>query len=452
MKKNLNMITGSPFRSLLAFALPMVLGNLFQQLYQIVDSIIVGKVLGQKALSAVGSTFSICHLYVGIALGLGTGCMIVFSQLLGARRFVRMKTAFYTAIITFALLSIAALVIGLVSTEGILQLTNIPEEIYPDARIYYRLYVLGFPALFVYNIASSVFNSLGKSKITLFLLMGTSLLNVALDLWFVIGLGQGVAGAAIATDISLYVAAIVAIILVLVHVKKNYKTEERADIFEFRILGNMLKVAIPTMIVQIVVSVGYVALQSLVNTFGIDIISGYVAGYKIDALCAIPMVQIGNAMATYTGQNVGANQYDRVYKGLKVASATVAVIFAVFASIIWLFGRQMIGLFMDANAGAAAYDAGVGYMRVMCSTYILLGLMYIFAATLRGAGDAIMSVLAVILNFGTRVAFAYIMVHITGSELAIWWSNPIGWMVALVICGLRFKSGAWKTKRLADRV
>lgn len=452
MKKGTNMLTGSPFKSLLLFALPMVVGNLFQQLYSIVDSVIVGKFVGQKALAAVGSTTTIVYVYIAIALGLSTGCMIVFSQLLGAKHIGRMKTAIFTAVITLGALSIIALAVGLVSTDGILHLTNIRDILYEDARTYYFIYVLGFPALFIYNIANSAFNSLGKSRITLWLLVGSSVLNVILDLWFVVGLKWGVAGAAIATDISQYIAAVIAIIWMLLHLKKHYPTEEKVSAFEFRLLGNMLKVAIPTMLAQVVVSVGYAVLMALVNTFSVDIVSGYVSAYRLDALCSIPMVQFGNAMATFTGQNVGAKQFDRVPQGIRAAAIMCAVIWVLFVAVVQLFGHQMIGWFMEEGVNEAAYTAGIQYMQIMSSVYILLGLMYVFAATLRGAGDAIVSVIAVVLNFGGRCAFAYIMVAITHSELAIWWSNPIGWIIALAICFFRFRTGIWKTKRLADKV
>ena len=453
MKSNNNMITGNPAKSLILFALPMMLGMLLQQLYNIVDSIIVGQALGQEALSAVGSTSVIVNVYIAIAIGLSTGCMVVFSQLRGAGNFTRMKTAFYTAIIFLALLSVAALAAGLASTEGVLKMMNTMPEIYEDSRTYYMIYVLSFPALFVYNIANSGYNSLGISKMTLFLLGGSSVLNILLDLWFVMGLGWGVAGAAIATDISQYIVAVIAIILLLRHLKKNYVTESKPAVFELKILGNMLKVAIPTMLAQVVVSVGYLALQSLVNSFNsIDITSGYVAGFKIDSLCAIPMIQMGNAMATYTGQNVGAKQFDRIPQGVKASSLVCVAVWIVYAVIIRIFGHGIIGLFMEAGANEAAYTAGVEYMQIMSSFYVMLGLMYVFSATLRGAGDALFSVIAVTCNFAARCAFAYIMVAITGMEQMIWWSNPIGWFIALIMCIIRYRSGVWKTKRLADKV
>lgn len=458
MNQKNNMLTGKPFRTLLLFALPMVVGNLLQQLYNVVDSIIVGKIAGQASLNAVGASSTILNIYTGIAIGLGVGCSIVFAQLFGAGHIGRMKTAFYTAIITLAALSVVALAVGLLTTDPVLHATNVPDSFYAEAREYYQIYILGFPAMFIYNIANSGFNSMGKSKITLVLLAGASVLNVFLDLWFVQGLKMGVAGAAIATDISQYLAAGVALFLLLRELKVKHVTEEAYSVFEFRILGNMLKIAIPTMLAQIVVSVGYTVLMSLVNTFNDNVIAGYTAGMKIDSLCAVPMVQFGNAMATYTGQNVGAKKYERVPKGIVSAGIMCVVIWVLFVFAVMFFGHDMIGWFMKEGVAEAAFTAGVEYMQIMSYTYIILGLMYVFAATLRGAGDAIVSVIAVTLNFASRCAFAYIMVAamggplVSGVERFIWWSNPIGWLVALVICIIRFSTGKWKTKRVADKV
>lgn len=446
-----SMISGNIARSLIVFALPMIIGNLFQQFYNIVDTIIVGKVLGQDALSAVGSTSMIVTVYVSVAVGFAVGCLIVFSQLYGAKNYLRMKTAIYTALITFLALGIFFMILGLAISKPILNVV-VNDALMQEGSTYYNLYVLGVPALFIYNIANSGFNSLGKSRITLILLGGTSILNVILDLWFIMGLGWGVAGAAIATDISQYLSAVIALVLLLRHIHLNFKTEEEIKMFEWRLLGNMSKVAIPTMLAQVIVSVGYVALTSLVNRFSVDVISGYVAASKIDSICVVPMVQIGNSMATYTGQNVGAQKYERIPKGLKTALLLCACICAVFIVLIFIFGHTFIGWFMDSTVSEAAYTAGVQYMRITGALYFLMGSMYIICGVIRGAGAAMVSVIATVCNFSVRIAFAYIMVAVTGSELAIWWSNPVGWAVALTISFLYYKSGRWKTKRLADKV
>lgn len=456
MKSKTNMITGSPFKALLLFALPMILGNLFQQFYNIADSIIVGKFVGQSALAATGSSASIIQVFISIAMGLSTGCMVIFSQLYGAGHIGRMRSAMNTCTVFLGVLSIIVTAAGFVAAKVLLP-GIVSEEIFEEARLYYEIYLLSVPALFIYNSASGIFNSLGKSKYILFLLGGTSVLNIVLDLWFVVGLDWGVMGAAIATDIAQYIVAIVGFFWSVVYLRKHHKTEEKITVFEFKLLGNMLKIAVPSMFAMLVVSVGYVILMGLVNEYDVNVISGYVAGYRLDSLCSIPMIQLGNAMATFAGQNVGAKQYDRVTKGVISGIIMCLVVWVAFMALVFTCGHGMIGLFMNESASEAAYQAGVGYMRVMASTYIILGIMYVFAATLRGTGDATFSLIGVICNFTTRCVFAAVVAglvlgFVSGSEIWIWWSNPIGWTVAVVMSFIRFKNGKWKTKRLADRV
>ncbi|MBR2696190.1 MAG: polysaccharide biosynthesis C-terminal domain-containing protein, partial [Parasporobacterium sp.] len=239
---NQNMITGKPAKALIAFVLPMIFGNLFQQFYSLADSIIVGRTLGQDALAAVGSTAAIVMVYVAIANGLAIGSSVVISQLFGSKDFVKMKTAFNTAFMAFVGFSILALGIGLSTGSAIVSLTGIPEKIVPDAMSYYYIYAIGFPGLFFYNVSNSGFNALGKSRMPLVFLMISSVLNIGLDLLFILVFRWGVAGAAIATTISQYLAAIVAFITLLRYIKKNFKTEKKPQLFNRIMLKTIAKV------------------------------------------------------------------------------------------------------------------------------------------------------------------------------------------------------------------
>ncbi len=442
------MITGNPARALIAFALPLVLGNLFQQFYSLADSVIVGRTLGQDALAAVGSTAAIVMVYVSIANGLAIGCSVVLAQLFGSGDTVRMKTAFNTAFVIFAFFSAMALLIGLTSGSAIVSLTGIPEGIAADAKSYYYIYAIGFPGLFFYNIANSGFNALGKSRMPLLFLVISSVLNIGLDLLFIIVFKWGVAGAAIATTISQYTAAIISLIALRLYIKKNFKTEERPGIFNAKILKAIAKVAVPSMVTSSVVSLGFVALQSLVNSFGTDTMAAYTAAVRIDGIAIVPMVQVGNATSTFTAQNIGADQIERVPKGYHASILMNVVICAVFGVLLFFFGNEFIGMFMDKTASANAIRIGSEYLRIVGSFYIVMGLMNITSGVLRGAGDAAWSMIATLCNFISRVAFSYIMVAVTGSERMIWWSNLVGWTIGLVICYSRYKSGKWKEKSL----
>ncbi len=445
---NKSMITGSPARSLIAFAIPMILGNLFQQFYSLADSIIVGRTLGQNALAAVGSTAAVVMVYVAIANGLAIGCSVVISQLFGSGDIRKMKTAFNTSFMTFVGLSILFLAVGLSTCNAIIHLTGIPADIVPDAKSYYYIYAAGFPGLFFYNISNSGFNALGKSRMPLLFLLISSVLNIGLDLLFILQFHWGVAGAAFATTISQYLAAIISFISLLVYIRKHFPTEEKPALFSGKLLQTIAKVAVPSMITSSIVSIGFVALQSLVNSFGTDVMAAYTSAVKIDGIAIVPIVQIGNATSTYAAQNVGAGKIERVPKGYHVSLLMNAVICAVFGVILYFFGSTFIGLFLDANVSANAIQIGSDYLRIVGSFYFLMGAMNASTGVLRGAGDATWSMVAVLLNFASRVAFAYIMVAVTGDYHMIWWSNIVGWSVGLIIGYIRYRTGKWKTKSL----
>ena len=443
-----DMITGNPAKSLIVFVIPMILGNLFQQFYSLADSIIVGRTLGQDALAAVGSTASLVMVYVAIANGLAIGCSVVISQLFGSGNYVKMKTAFNTAFMAFIGFSVLALILGFSTGSAIVSLTGIPDSIVSDAKSYYFIYAAGFPGLFFYNVSNSGFNALGKSRMPLLFLLISSVLNIGLDLLFILEFKWGVAGAAIATTISQYLAAAVAFISLLRYIRKHFKTEEKPQIFNGQILKTIAKVAVPSMVTSSVVSLGFVALQSLVNSFGTDVMAAYAACVRIDGIAIVPMIQIGNATSTFTAQNVGAGQVERVSKGYHVSIVMLIVICAVFGVLLFFLGSAFVGLFLDAESSANAIRVGSEYLRIVGSFYLIMGLMNVTCGVLRGAGDATWAMVSTLCNFISRVAFSYIMVGLGGDEHMIWWSNIVGWVVGLAIAYIRYRTGKWKTKVL----
>lgn len=446
------MITGSPAKSLIAFAIPMILGNLFQQFYSLADSIIVGRTLGQNALAAVGSTAAVVLVYVAIANGLAIGCSVVISQLFGAKDYTKMKTAFNTSFMTFVGLSILFLAIGLSTCTAIIRLTGIPQEIVADAKSYYYIYAAGFPGLFFYNVSNSGYNALGKSRMPLLFLLISSVLNIGLDLLFILKFHWGVAGAAFATTISQYLAATVSFVTLLIYIRKNFRTEEKPALFSVILLKSIAKVGIPSMVTSSIVSVGFVAMQSLINSFGTDVMAAYTAAVRIDGIAIVPIVQIGNATSTFTAQNIGAGQVERVPKGYHVSLLMNAVICAAVGVLLFFLGGAFVGLFLDAKTSAAAIQIGSEYLRIVGSFYFLMGAMNASTGVLRGAGDATWAMIAILCNFAARVAYSYIMVAVTGDYHMIWWSNIIGWSVGLIIGYARYRSGKWKTKSLVAKV
>ena len=312
MKTRSNLITQKPGKALFLFALPMIIGNMFQQFYNMADSIIVGQLVGEDALAAVGASYSFTTVFIMIAIGGGIGASVLTSQYLGAGKLKEMKSSIYTFLITFAVLSTLLAILGLIVNPFVLRLLKTPENIMSDALLYLQIYFVGLPFMFMYNILSSDFNALGKSSIPLALLIFSSILNIVLDIWMVGPLGLGVAGAAIATVIAQGISALISLFLLL-RLLRSYKTTEKIQLFNRNMFLTGTKIAIPSIIQQSIVSIGMLLTQSAVNRFGSSALAGFSAGSRLESLCIVPMIATGNAMSTFTAQNL------RAYKeGLQV--------------------------------------------------------------------------------------------------------------------------------------
>ena len=470
--KKYNMLTDSPGKSLFFFALPMILGNLFQQFYSTVDSIIVGQFVGEDALAAVGASYSLTTVFIMIAIGGGIGASVVISQYLGAGLNRQMKTSVYTALLSFLVVSIVLGVVGLVFSRNILTALNTPGNILEDALLYLNIYFVGLPFLFMYNILSSVFNAMGNSKTPLYLLIFSSLLNIAMDLAFVRGLGFGIAGAAVATVIAQGISAVISFCLLLCSLK-SYREQpaksgagaeavgfaeshaaERAQpapegirLFDTAMLGNMIKVAIPSMLQQSIVSIGMLLVQSVVNGFGSSVVAGYTAGTRIESICIVPMIASGNAVSTFTAQNLGAGAPERVKKGYLAAVKMAAAFAVIICVIITFFHEGIVGSFLEAGSEPAAFETGNAYLSFIAFFFICIGLKAITDGVLRGAGDVLVFTLANLINLGIRVTVAFVFAPVWGVQ-AVWFAIPMGWTTNYLISFVRYLSGKWSRKKL----
>lgn len=448
--KKYNMITDHPGRALFFFALPMILGNLFQQFYSTVDSIIVGQYVGEDALAAVGASYSLTTVFIMIAIGGGIGASVITSQYLGAGYYHKMKTSVYTALISFLILSIVLSIIGLIFNRAILTGLNTPENILKDAMLYLEIYFLGLPFLFMYNILSSVFNALGNSKTPLYLLVFSSLLNILLDLIMVRIFHMGVAGVAIATVFAQGLSAVISFCLLLQTLKGfsgGAEKEGKIFLYDFSMLGNMIKVAIPSMLQQSIVSIGMLLVQSVVNGFGSSVLAGYTAGMRIESICIVPMIATGNAVSTFTAQNLGAGKPERVKKGYR-AGVAIVVIFAVSICLgLTLFHENIIGAFLEADSGEAALATGNAYLSFIAFFFVFIGMKAITDGVLRGAGDVVIFTLANLINLGIRVAVSFCFAPVIGVQ-AVWFAVPMGWAVNYFISFIRFLTGKWSRKKL----
>ena len=280
-KKSINMVTDSPGRALLLFALPMILGNLFQQFYNIIDSVVVGRFVGEEALASVGASYSITNVFIAIAVGGGIGSSVVVSQFLGAKQTGNMKTAISTTLINFLSIGVILGGLGLLFNHQILSFMNTPENVFHDASVYLGIYFIGLPFLFMYNVQASVFQALGDSKTPLYLLVFSSLLNVVLDLLFVTQFFMGVAGVAIATLIAQGLSAVLSF-LILIKRLKEYETTEPFRLYDWNMMLHMMRVAIPSTLQQSIVHIGMLLVQSVVNGFGSAVMAGFAAGTRIE--------------------------------------------------------------------------------------------------------------------------------------------------------------------------
>lgn len=441
-----NLTTQPPARSLFFFALPMIIGNLFQQFYNMADSIIVGKLVGEDALAAVGASYSFTTVFIMIAIGGGIGASVLTSQYLGAEHYKEMKSSVYTFLIAFAVFSMLLALLGFAINPTVLRLLKTPENIMEDAVLYLQIYFIGLPFMFMYNVLSSNFNALGKSKIPLYLLIFSSILNIVMDLWMVGGLRLGVAGAAIATVIAQGIAAIISF-MILMRLLGTYQVEEKAAKFNSDMLVTGVKIAIPSIVQQSIVSIGMLLTQSAVNRFGSSALAGYSAGTRLESLCIVPMIATGNAMSTFTAQNLGAGKPERVREGYLAAYKIIISFGAALILISQLFYKPIVSAFVDEGSSAVAFQTGTAYFRFIGFFFSFLGFKAITDGILRGAGDIRVYMIANLVNLAIRVAVAQLCSPVWGIQL-IWYAVPMGWAMNYLISYLWYRTGNWKKKSL----
>lgn len=448
MKKQHNMLTDSPGRVMLFFALPMIMGNLFQQFYNIMDSVVVGKFVGEEALASVGASYSITNVFIAIAIGGGIGSAVIVSQFFGSGQITKMKTAVSTTLINFLCLSVIMGIVGYTMNEEILGWMNTPDNVMNDASVYLSIYFLGLPFLFMYNVQASVFNALGDSKTPLGLLIFSSMLNIVLDLVFVCVYGLGVAGVAVATLIAQGVSAVISF-FVLMKKMKSYPSTSEFRFYDNTMVLNMLKVALPSTLQQSIVHIGMLLVQSVINGFGSSVMAGYAAGTRIESICIVPMLAIGNAMSTFTAQNMGAGQPQRVKQGYRSGCLMVCATAVLLCVTSQMFGETFIMAFLDKESGQVAYETGISYVKFISFFYIFIGLKTTTDGLLRGAGDVLVFTIANLVNLSIRVFVAFQFASLWGPQ-AVWFAIPMGWGANYVISCCRYLTGKWSRIRLIE--
>lgn len=445
-KKAINMVTDSPGRALLLFALPLILGNLFQQFYNIIDSVVVGRFVGEEALASVGASYSITNVFIAIAVGGGIGSSVVVSQFLGAKQTGNMKTAISTTLINFLSIGVILGGLGLLFNHRILSFMNTPENVFYDASVYLGIYFIGLPFLFMYNVQASVFQALGDSKTPLYLLVFSSLLNVVLDLLFVTQFYMGVAGVAIATLIAQGFSAVLSF-LVLIKRLKGYETTEPFRLYDWNMMLHMMRVAIPSTLQQSIVHIGMLLVQSVVNGFGSAVMAGFAAGTRIESICIVPMLALGNAMSTYTAQNIGAGKTDRVKTGYRYCYLMAGAFAVIICVVMETWGDLFIRSFLNEGSAETAFRTGMDYVRFISFFYICIGCKATTDGLLRGAGDVVVFTVANLVNLAIRVSVAAVLAPVIGVQ-AVWFAVPMGWTANYIISFFRYLTGKWEKIRL----
>ena len=442
--KNDYLITENPLKALIVFAIPMIIGNLFQQAYTMADSAIVGRLVGEKALAAVGAAYSLTNIFICVAIGGGMGASVIVSQYFGHGNYGKLKKTVYTALVTFLVISVMLGVIGLVFSKNIMIAMNTPVEVLDMSVTYLQIYFLGLPFLFMYNVLSSMFNALGKSRIPLYFLIFSSVFNIVLDWVFVADFALDVAGVAWATLIAQGVSVLGSFTVLRKELKK---LEGASDgIFEAEELLPMAKIALPSILQQSTVSIGMMLVQSVVNSFGAESLAGFSAGMRIESICVVPMAAVGNAISSYTAQNIGAGQLKRVSKGYVQANKMVIFFGVVICVILELFPTQLITLFLGADGSQVAIATGYGYLVFMGFFFFMIGFKMAADGVLRGAGDMKLFTIANLVNLSIRVIMAMTLAPRFGIAW-VWYAVPIGWTANFVISYLEYRTGKWKTIR-----
>ena len=439
---NKDLTVGEPRKILWQFALPMFISVIFQQLYNIADSVIVGNFAmhGEDALAAVGASYPITMIFMAIALGCNTGCAVVISQLFGAKKYREMKTAVSTTLLASFVISIVLTVCGLLFSRGMLKMISTPENIFTDADVYLKIYIGGFIFLFFYNVVTGIFTSLGDSKTPLYFLIGSSVSNIILDYVFVAMLHWDVAGVAWATFVCQGIACVLALFTLQKRLK-SIEVGEKAESFSWPMLKKVMAFAIPSILQQSFVSVGNIFVQNLINSFGSSVIAGYSAAIKINTFAVTCFSTTGNAVSSFTAQNVGAGYYDRVKQGLKSGLLMGMIIGILFFVSGFFGGGILMKLFMKEQS-TVALETGVQFLKIVAPFYFVIPMKLITDGLLRGSGAMRYFMISTFSDLILRVALGYILAVPFGTT-GIWMSWPIGWTIGTVLSLWFYKKGVW---------
>lgn len=441
---NKDLTTGKPERVLWEFCLPLFGSIVFQQLYNIADSLVAGKFIGENALAAVGNSYGITMIFIAFAFGCNIGCSVIVSQFFGAKKNSEMKCAVYTTFISSAVLCLLLMLIGLLFCKDLLLLTNTPQEIFDDSKLYLDIYVWGFPFLLFYNIATGIFSALGDSKTPFIFLAFSSTANILVDIWFVRGFGMGVAGVAWATFLCQGISCVLSMIVVFKRLSM-IQTDERTPFFSFSIFRKIATIAIPSILQQSFISIGNILIQGVINDFGAGVIAGYSVAIKLNNLVITSFTTLGNGISNYTAQNIGANILSRITKGFQAGIKIVWILCIPIVLLYLLASSQLVGFFMDEPSETALHS-GIQFLHVIVPFYFIISVKLIADGILRGAGMMKQFMITTFSDLVLRVLLAFIFAGCFGA-VGILYAWPVGWIIGTSLSVIFYMRGPWKQQR-----
>lgn len=428
---NQDLTTGNPRSILWRFCLPMFGSIIFQQIYNIADSFVAGKFIGEHALAAVGNSYNITLIFIAFAFGCNIGCSVIVSQLFGAKDLCAMKSAVSTSLIVGSVLCIFLMISGLLSCNLLLEWMNTQPEIFADSALYLKIYLWGLPFLFLYNIATGIFSALGDSKTPFLFLALSSCANIFTDILFVKTFSLGVSGVAWATFLCQGISCVCALIVVQKRLSQ-IKTTKKAPLFSLRILKKIAAIAVPSILQQSFISIGNLMIQGNINGYGIGAAAGYAAAVKLNNLVITSFTTIGNGISNFTAQNLGARQWGRIREGFRAGLTFVFCLCVPFCILYLGFGRHLLLLFLNRSSDQAL-TVGRQFLMILSPFYFVVAAKLTADGVLRGMGAMKQFMAATFTDLILRVILAFVLSDLTHSPTGIWCAWPIGWTTATML-------------------
>ena len=443
---NKDLTVGKPQTVLWKFCMPLFGSIIFQQLYNIADSLVAGQFIGENALAAVGNSYEITLIFIAFAFGCNMGCSVVVSKLFGARNYKEMKTAVYTACIFSGFVCVLLMLIGITGSGMLLRLIRTPEEVFADSKLYLDIYAWGLPFVFFYNIATGIFSALGDSKTPFYFLAISSMSNIAVDIWFVKAFHMGVAGVAWATFLCQGISCILAMIVVFKRLAK-IEEKEKAPLFDLQLLKQIVVIAIPSTLQQSFISIGNIMIQSIINGFGAPVMAGYSAAVKLNNLVITSFTTLGNGISNYTAQNLGAMKLERIKQGFGVGIKLVWMLSLPLFLLYFFSGNIVLKLFMD-NPTELAMHTGIIYLKILSPFYFAVSAKLVADGILRGAGMMKKFMIATFTDLILRVLLAFCFSRTALGATGIWCAWPVGWCIATILSISFYLKGPWMTQKI----